>query len=110
VVALATLSHELHHGYWQPSKWSADISPTRITATIFTKRCIAVKSSTYNSPRSLMWRIHGICFRRSVPSLQTDQYHHYKKQILGSQEDIKYMHKMDLGCIQILISCPQLIP
>ncbi|KAM3210741.1 hypothetical protein ACQJBY_064598 [Aegilops geniculata] len=44
VVALAALGHELvHHGYSQPSKWSTDISPSRIEATIFTKLCTAVQ-------------------------------------------------------------------
>ncbi|XP_048556088.1 proline-rich receptor-like protein kinase PERK10 [Triticum urartu] len=26
-------------------------------------------------------RVHDICFRRSVPSLQTNQYYHYKKEV-----------------------------
>ena len=44
VVALAALNHELiHHGYWQPSKWGADNSPSGIVATIFTTCCTAVQ-------------------------------------------------------------------
>ena len=54
VVALAALDHELiHHGYWQPSKWSADNSPSRIVVTIFTT-CCPSKSSTHNSPGTLL--------------------------------------------------------
>lgn len=44
VVTLAALNHKrVHHGYWQPSKWSANVSPSRIATTIFTKLCAAVQ-------------------------------------------------------------------
>uniref|UniRef100_A0A8R7PF49 Uncharacterized protein n=1 Tax=Triticum urartu TaxID=4572 RepID=A0A8R7PF49_TRIUA len=60
-----------------------DISPSRITATIFTKRCtsIQVEYIQQSNVTCLKSRVHDICFRRSVPSLQTNQYYHYKKEV-----------------------------
>ncbi|XP_037477409.1 uncharacterized protein LOC119354768 [Triticum dicoccoides] len=60
-----------------------DISPSRITATIFTKRCTSIQVEYIQQSKvtRLKSRVHDICFRRSVPSLQTNQYYHYKKEV-----------------------------
>uniref|UniRef100_M8B0N3 Uncharacterized protein n=1 Tax=Aegilops tauschii TaxID=37682 RepID=M8B0N3_AEGTA len=53
------LSHELvHHGYSQSSKWSTDISPSRIEATIFTKLCAAVQVE-HTQQSKLSWVLTG---------------------------------------------------